>query len=154
MESLDGERVVFADESDECFDTIVFATGYRIDFPYLPEPLGRGRAIEFPLYRRILSPYAENLAFIGILDAGAGRLKIAEAQADWLGAQLSGHIKTPDRDAMWRAIDACGERRSRQRYGSSGKHTVLCDRHAYLRTLRRDLATIASYRRARAPRHA
>jgi cation diffusion facilitator CzcD-associated flavoprotein CzcO len=138
---LDGERVVFADESDGCFDTIVFATGYRIDFPYLPERLGRGRALEFPLYRRILSPHAENLAFIGILDAGAGRLKIAEAQADWLGAVLAGRIQTPDHDTMWKAIDACGERRSRQRYASSGKHTVLCDRHAYLRALQRDLAT-------------
>jgi dimethylaniline monooxygenase (N-oxide forming) len=141
VERLDGERVVFADESDESFDAIVFATGYRIRFPYLPERLGVGRAMEFPMYRRILSPHAENLAFIGILDAGVGRLQVTETQADWLGAQLAGRIETPDRDTMWRAIDACGERRTRQRYGSSGKHTVLCDRHAYLRVLRRDLTT-------------
>jgi cation diffusion facilitator CzcD-associated flavoprotein CzcO len=141
VEGLDGERVVFTDGSREPFDTIVYATGYRINFPYLPEQLGRGRAVEFPMYRRILSPYAENLAFVGILDAGVGRLQVTETQADWLGAQLAGRIKTPDRDTMWKAIDACGERRSRQRYGSSGKHTVLCDRHAYLRVLRRDLAT-------------
>jgi hypothetical protein len=96
------------------------------------------------MYRRVLSPHAENLAFIGILDAGAGRLKVTETQADWLGAQLAGRIETPDRDTMWKAIDACGERRTKQRYGNSGKHTVLCDRHAYLRVLQRDLATIGN----------
>jgi dimethylaniline monooxygenase (N-oxide forming) len=139
VERLDGERVVFADGGEEPFDAIVFATGYRINFPYLPEPLGHGRAMEFPMYRRILSPHAENLAFLGILDAGAGRLQITETQADWLGAALAGRIEIPDRDTMWRAIDACGERRSRQRYASSGKHTILCDHHAYLRVLERDL---------------
>jgi dimethylaniline monooxygenase (N-oxide forming) len=140
VERLDGERVVFADGAGESFDTIVYATGYRIEFPFLPDPLGRGGTVEFPMYRRILSPHAENLAFIGILDAGIGRLKVTETQADWLGAQLAGHIQTPDRNTMWRAIDACGERRTRQRYSSSGKHTVLCDRHAYMRVLKRDLA--------------
>jgi dimethylaniline monooxygenase (N-oxide forming) len=140
VERLDGERAVFADGRSEPFDAIVYATGYRIDFPYLPAPLGRGRATEFPMYRRILSPHAENLAFIGILDAGVGRLRVTETQADWLGAQLAGRIQTPDRETMWKAIDACGERRTRQRYGSSGKHTVLCDRHAYMRVLERDLA--------------
>jgi hypothetical protein len=147
VERLDGERVAFADGSEEAFDAIVFATGYRINFPFLPEPLGRGRAIEFPMYRRVLSPHAENLAFIGILDAGAGRLQITETQAKWLGASLAGHIEIPDRDTMWRAIDACGERRTRQRYGSSGRHTVLCDRHAYLHVLERDLATDRRARR-------
>jgi hypothetical protein len=141
VQRLEGERVVFADGSEETFDAIVYATGYRIDFPYLPAPLGRGRAIEFPLYRRILSPHAKNLAFIGILDAGIGRLKVTETQADWLGAVLARRIEIPDRDTMWKAIDACGERRTRQRYSSSGKHTVLCDRHAYLQVLKRDLAT-------------
>jgi cation diffusion facilitator CzcD-associated flavoprotein CzcO len=142
VERFDGEHVVFADASDEAFDTIVFATGYRINFPYLPESLGRGRALEFPLYRRILSPHAESLAFMGILDAGPGRLQITETQAGWLSAVLAGRITTPSRDAMWQAIDACGERRTKQRYASSGNHTVLCDRHAYLRVLKRDLKTI------------
>ncbi|HEX4837626.1 MAG TPA: hypothetical protein VFV03_03780, partial [Solirubrobacteraceae bacterium] len=92
-------------------------------------------------------PHSKNLAFIGILDAGAGRLKIAETQAKWLGAQLAGHIETPDRDAMWRAIDACGEPRTRQRFNSSGTHTILCDRHAYLTVLRKDLASTPNFSR-------
>ncbi len=40
---------------------------------------------------------------------------------------------------MWEAIDTGGERRSRRQFGATGRHTILCNRHAYLRTLDRDL---------------
>lgn len=139
IERLEGERVAFADGSSEPLDAIVFGTGYRIDFPFLPERLGRGEGFDFPLYRRILSPHADGLAFIGILDAGIGRLQVTETQVEWLSAVLAGRIELPARDARWRAIDGCGERRTRQRFASSGSHTVLCDRHAYLGVLGKDL---------------
>jgi PPOX class probable F420-dependent enzyme len=40
---------------------------------------------------------------------------------------------------MWRAIDAGGEPRSRRQFAATGRHTILCNRHAYLRLLARDL---------------
>jgi hypothetical protein len=139
LAKLDGEGVVFADGSRELVDAIVFATGYRVDFPFLPAQLGRGEGQQFPLYRRILSPHNDELAFIGILDAGAGRLQIVERQGEWLARLLSGELALPSREDRWAAIDACGEPRTRRRFGSSGAHTTLCDRHAYLRVLARDL---------------
>ncbi len=137
---VEGKAVTFADGSREEIDAIVFATGYRVAFPFLPEPLGRGESQRFPMYRRILSPHAENLAFIGILDGGAGRMEIVERQARWLAEALSGRLTLPSRAQMWASIDAGSEARSSQRFGGGGAHTTLCDRHAYLRTLNRDLA--------------
>jgi len=139
VSSLAGERVVFADGSEEEVDTIVFATGYRISFPFLAGDLGRGRGWEFPLYRRILAPNAPGLAFIGVLEPGPGLFAIVERQATWLGEVLVGRLRVPDRERMWQAIDAGGERRSRRQFGSTGRHTILCNRHAYLRALSRDL---------------
>jgi dimethylaniline monooxygenase (N-oxide forming) len=137
--NLDGEHVTFADGRREAVDAIVFATGYRVNFPFLPDRLGRGDGQQFPLYRRILSPYADNLAFIGILDAGPGRLEIVERQTQWLTEVLSGRLTPPPRAQMWATIDAGNERRSYRRFGGGGAHTTLCDRHAYLRVLSRDL---------------
>jgi dimethylaniline monooxygenase (N-oxide forming) len=139
LTTLDGEHVTFADGSREAIDAIVFATGYRIDFPFLPPRLGRGEGQQFPLYRRILSPHQDDLAFIGMLDLGAGRLQIVERQAEWLGRLLGGKLTLPPLQDRWAAIDACGEPRTRRRFGSAGAHTTLCDRHAYLRVLARDL---------------
>ena len=134
-----GDRVVFADGGDEPVDAIVFATGYRISFPFLPAELGRGSGWEFPLYRRILSPRAPGLAFIGVLEPGPGLFEIVERQSEWLAAVLARRLRLPDRERIWSAINAGGERRSRRQFAATGPHTILCNRHAYLRTLNRDL---------------
>ena len=138
IRAVEGDRVTFADDSEARVDAIIFATGYRINFPFLDENLGRGRGWEFPLYRRVLSPHADALAFIGILEPGPGLLEIVERQVEWLGEVLAGRLPVPRRERMWRAIDA-GERRSRRQFARTGLHTLLCNRHAYLRLLARDL---------------
>jgi cation diffusion facilitator CzcD-associated flavoprotein CzcO len=143
---LEGEHVIFADGSRDEVDAIVFATGYRVSFPFLPDPLGRGDGQQFPLYRRILSPHADNLAFIGILDAGPGRLELVERQAQWLTEVISERLVPPPRAEMWASIDAGNEPRSFRRFGGGGAYTTLCDRYAYLRALNRDFAKPSNHR--------
>ena len=137
--ALAGDKVFFSDGSQERADAIVFATGYRTSFPFLPEHLGRGQGWEFPLYRRILSPDVPGLAFIGVLEPGPGLFAIVERQSEWLAEVISGRVTVPGRGPMWDAINAGGERGSRRQFATTGRHTILCNRHAYLRTLARDL---------------
>lgn len=151
ISALAGEEVVFADGSRARADALVFATGYRISFPFLEEDLGRGRGWEFPLYRRILSPHAPGLAFVGVLEPGPGLFEVVERQAQWLAATIGGELPIPEQRAMWPAIDA-GERRSRRQFAPTGRHTILCNRHAYMRVLGRDLRRSASGARRTRPR--
>jgi len=139
VSALAGPEVVFADGSRMPADALVFATGYRISFPFLDPELCHVRDWEFPLYRRTLSPLAPGLAFVGMLEPGPGLFEIVECQAQWLAALITGQLPVPDKRAMWRAIDRGGERRSRRQFAQTGRHTILCNRHAYLRTLERDL---------------
>jgi hypothetical protein len=136
---LAGENVIFNDGSETSADAIIFATGYHINFPFLPERLGRGDGWQFPLYRRILSPHAAGLAFIGILEPGPGLLEIVERQGAWLAEVLAQRLPVPGQEQMWRAIDSGGERRSHRQFSATGPHTLLCNRHAYLGALNRDL---------------
>jgi cation diffusion facilitator CzcD-associated flavoprotein CzcO len=136
---LAGDRVVLDDGSQVAADAVIFATGYRINFPMLPAELGRGHGWQFPLYRRILSPHAERLAFIGILEPGPGLLEIVERQSEWLGEALAERLMLPARERMCQVIDAGNERESRRQFGATGPHSILCNRHAYLRSLKRDL---------------
>jgi dimethylaniline monooxygenase (N-oxide forming) len=142
LDRLDSEFVAFTDGTKARADTIIFATGYQINFPFLPAPLGRGDGWQFPLYRRIVSPHTEGLAFIGILEPGPGLLAIVERQAAWLGEVLAERLPLPGRKEMWRAIDGGGERRSRRQFSATGPHTLLCNRHAYLKILNRDLRRV------------
>jgi dimethylaniline monooxygenase (N-oxide forming) len=149
---LDGEYVVFNDGRRARADAIIFATGYHINFPFLPEGLGRGDGWRFPLYRRILSPHVEGLAFIGILEPGPGLFAIVERQAAWLGEVLAQRLQVPGHEQMWSAIDGGGERRSHRQFSVTGPHTLLCNRHAYLRTLTRDLRRVGGgHRTVRRP---
>jgi PPOX class probable F420-dependent enzyme len=136
--ALTGETVRFADGSEEAADAVVFATGYEIGFPFLPAELGRAHRWEFPLYRRIVSPRASGLAFIGVVEAGPGMFEIVERQSQWLAELIAGRLSLPTPRAMWSAINR-GERRSRGQFGATGRHTIFCNRHAYLRVLAKDL---------------
>jgi PPOX class probable F420-dependent enzyme len=150
--ALDGETARFADGSQERADTVIFATGYQIGFPFLPERLGRAARWEFPLYRRVVSPHAPGLAFIGVVEAGPGMFEIVERQSQWLAELIAGRISLPLPQAMWNAIDR-GERRSRRQFAATGRHTIFCNRHAYLRVLAQDLrAARRSVRRSVRPR--
>src|SRR5262249_61763620 len=50
---------------------------------------------------------------------------------------FEGAILLPDRARMWAAI-ARRERRTRRRFDDSPADSIICDRHAYVRVLRRD----------------
>ena len=118
---------------------MIFATGYRINFPALPEELGRGEGWQFPLYRRIISPHVDGLAFIGILEPGPGLLEIVERQGEWLGEVLAGRLPLPSARPDVAGHRCRSERRSHRQFSATGPHTLLCNRHAYLRSLARDL---------------
>ena len=110
---------------------------------------------QFPLYRRILSPHAEGLAFIGILEPGPGLLEIVERQGEWLGEVLAERVCPSARDRMWQVVDAGSERRSRRQFAATGPHTILCNRHAYLRSLApRPAARALGLEESSAPRRA
>ena len=56
LESLDGDGVRFADGSREEIDVIIWATGYRISFPFLRQNSLAVEDNKFPLYRRMVKP--------------------------------------------------------------------------------------------------
>lgn len=138
IERLLDDGVRFGDGSEEPVDGIVWATGYRMSFPFLPEPIGRAEDSRFPLYRRIVSPRARGLYFVGILEPGPRLPLVMEMQSRWLAEHLAGRIALPSEDGMHAAIEAA-EPRTRRQFAARGVGTVFCDGHSYLRLLRRDL---------------
>ena len=137
VERLAGDRVGFADRTQEVIDAIIYATGYRIAFPFLPPDLVAVRGKHLPLYRHIVAPDLCGLYFIGYVDPFGGLLPIVEAQSAWLADVLDGHIALPARAEMYRAIRD-GEPRSRRRLGADPLNSLLVDRHEYVRLLHGD----------------
>jgi hypothetical protein len=142
VERLAGDRVRFADATEEQFDDIIYATGYRISLPFLAPGLVSVNGSEVPLYRRIVPPEAPSGLFLaGFVDAPGGLLPLVETQAAWIAAVVGRRLALPPTERMWRAIGR-GERRSRQRFPAETPSSIRCDPHAYRRLLRRDLRRI------------
>jgi len=138
IDRLSGDSVRFVDGSTERIDRIVYATGYRIDFPYLSSALLSAEGRELPLYRRITPPELRELYFAGFVDAPGGLLPVVETQGEWIAAAVAGSLRLPPAEQMWRAIEQA-EPRTRERFPDEGPSSVRCDPHAYRRLLRADL---------------
>ena len=106
---LAGDRVVFSDGSEAAADAVIFATGYRINFPALPAELGRGSGWQFPLYRRILSPHAEGLASSASSSRVPACSRSSSARASGSARCSPERVALPPRDRMWQ-VDRRRER--------------------------------------------
>jgi dimethylaniline monooxygenase (N-oxide forming) len=72
VERRAGDRVGFADGTEEAVDRIVYATGSRISLPFLSPLLVAPRGRELPLYRRIVPPRPPRLPAAAALRPPAG----------------------------------------------------------------------------------
>src|SRR5256714_3937551 len=138
VERLAGDRVRFVDGSEERIDRIVYATGYRITFPFLsPELIGGDEDNRIPLFRRVVPPGVPNLYFIGLLQPLGAIMPLAEAQSEWIADVLEGKAALPPPDEMKRVIER-EDGRMRKRYVRSPRHTIQVDFYPYLRAVERE----------------
>ena len=92
---FDGHKVTFSDGSSVQADVIIYATGYRSDFPFLNKELVGADANNLPLYQQIAHPMHEGLFFIGQNPVLCSMWPLAEQQSRWIAHLLKGDFKLP-----------------------------------------------------------
>jgi len=148
---FDGRTVRYRDGSVGEYDTVVFATGYQLTFPFFDAQVTAHLQIvdnTLPLYRHIVPPEVAGLYFIGIVDPHAGHPPVVEAQAGWIADVLQGKLAVPAG-----TVDA-PQRRVVQRFRNLRPNSVLIDRFGYPRLLaadRRRGAPVAARKGCEAP---
>ncbi|HAH08519.1 MAG TPA: monooxygenase [Alphaproteobacteria bacterium] len=120
---FDGSVVHFEDGSSEPIDIIVYATGYNISFPFLDPGLIPVIDNHLPLFKRIWKPGIDNLFFMGLAQPLPTLVNLAEVQAKWVAAYLSGDYVLPSQAEMEATI-ARDEARDIGRYYKSRRHTM------------------------------
>ena len=133
-----GRRTVhFADGTESPADLIVWATGYRVTFPFLDESLVAARDNDLPLWKRMVHPDLPGLWFIGLVQAVGAVMPIAEAQSQWAAEMLAGRYVLPDAAEVRSRMQADHERNKRHFYESE-RHTMEVDFDRYLWDLARE----------------
>eukprot|EP00736_Rhodelphis_marinus_P008204 Rmarinus@m.15841 len=100
--------VVLKDGSEiKNVDVVLFCTGYKTVFPFLPTPLREHDARD--RYKFVFHPELPNVAFIGCCRPGLGAIPpISEMQARWFTLFLDGKLSLPEKECMMKTI--CMER--------------------------------------------
>jgi dimethylaniline monooxygenase (N-oxide forming) len=135
---LNETEVEFEDGSQENFDAIIFATGYRTTFPFVDKAVFDPDRDVTNLYRRMISAKHPGLIFAGLFQPIGPTIPLVEIQGRWLAALLSGNIALPDAATRQREIEL-HRKRQRETYLDSERYTLEVDFKIYSRQLRADM---------------
>ena len=138
IDRIDGRTIHFSDGTAEDFDTLIAATGYLIDLPYLASDLLPVVDNAVDLYQRIAPPGLPGLYFMGMFNTNTALNMIYEYQARWIREIELGHAVLPPEDEM-RAAIAQKREWARNTYKDSLRHTIEEEVVPYRRDLRRSL---------------
>ena len=127
---LKGKQVCFTDGSVVDADVIVYATGYKISFPFFDPSFLSAPDNELPLFHRAVKPGINNLFFIGLAQPLPTLVNFGELQAKWLAEFLTGAYALPSIAEMERSI-ARDERRFLGHMVKTPRHTMQCDYDLY-----------------------
>ncbi|CAB4967483.1 unannotated protein [freshwater metagenome] len=128
---FEGSDVVFEDGSRVTADVVVYATGYRISFPFFDSEVVSAPDNRISLYKRVFSLEHPDLAFIGLIQPLGAIMPLAEEQGRLVAARLSGAYATPPVEQMRADVEAADEA-IRKRYIGSKRHTIQVDFETYL----------------------
>jgi cation diffusion facilitator CzcD-associated flavoprotein CzcO len=142
---LDGHDVHFVDGAAESFDTIIWATGFRIGFPFLDESVFDWKPTETPpLYLKMMHKRLRNLFFIGLFQPLGCIWRLADRQARIAALQIVGRLDRPaDITAQIDKEIAVSERL----FERNPRHAVEVDYHIFAGELANELALAASPQR-------
>ena len=137
IQRLDGAAVVFLDGTRTPADLIVWATGYKVSFPFLAPELVWAAGNELPLWKRTVHPELPGLFFIGLLQPVGAVMPLAEAQGAWVADTLAGRYSPPPVGEI-RTQMAREHERNKRRFYDSPRHTMEVDFDHYLWDLDRE----------------
>lgn len=137
IRELRGGELEFVDGTRERADALIYATGYKVSFPFFDPGFVSAPNNELPLYFRMLHPDHAGLYFVGLAQPLGAIMPIAEAQAKLIADAITGRYAPPSPALMRRA--ATEERDVvRRRFVASRRHTMQVDFDAFMKALRKE----------------
>ncbi|MEM1250205.1 MAG: NAD(P)-binding domain-containing protein [Acidobacteriota bacterium] len=131
--------VVFRDGSREEIDAIVWATGYKVSFPFFDAPELIPKENRFPLFKRMVKPGFENLFFLGLAQPLPTLVNFAEQQSKLAAAAVVGQYAFPSVAEMEQVI-AADEKTHMGHFYEAARHTMQLDFNTYVRDLHQEIA--------------
>ncbi len=134
------KTVVFEDGTEQDFDMIVYATGYKVTFPFLKQipAFDVEESNELRLYKKVIHPDFKNLFFLALVQPLGAIMPLAEIQSKWIAKMITGKSKTLNREEMLKSIET-DKQKMMKRYKESPRHTLQVDFFNYKGEIEREM---------------
>ena len=135
IDRFEANEVHFSDESYDTFDSVIFATGYTIDFPFFdPSLIDFKQTPNIPLYLKMIHPQWDTLYFIGLFQPQGCIWPLADHQARIIAKIISAQLKRPP--DLTTLIDK-EQKKNKQCFHQSPRHVLEVDSHRFKKQLLR-----------------
>jgi Flavin-binding monooxygenase-like len=124
-----GDRVRFEDGSVEEIDAIVYATGYKITFPFFDPEFLSAPENRLPLYKRIFVPGIDDLALVGFAQAIPTLFPFVELQSKLVARYVGGDYALPSVEEMEQTI--ADDVAKQGQWAERPRHTMQIDWYLY-----------------------
>jgi cation diffusion facilitator CzcD-associated flavoprotein CzcO len=144
--AVDGRTIKFEDGTESEFDTLIAATGYTIDLPFIAPgilPVSNNR---IDLYKRIVPPAWPGLYFAGKFNTTTALNQVFEWQAQWITEIELGHAALPPREEMVADIEAKQHWIASAYQNASPRHMIEEEHLPYRKELKRAMKRMRSLR--------
>jgi hypothetical protein len=132
--------VFFEDGTFQEFDMIIYATGYKITFPFLKHitDFDIEETNDIRLYKKVIHPKYKDLFFVGLLQPLGAIMPLSEVQSKWIARIIKGEISLPNQQKMEDLIEK-ETKKIQNRYTKRARHTLQVDFHSYKSDLEKNL---------------
>jgi cation diffusion facilitator CzcD-associated flavoprotein CzcO len=128
------DEVVFVDGKRTRADVVIYATGYRISFPFLDHDVFTSDDNKVKLYKQVVPVDTPGLFFVGLIQPVGALPPLAEQQARWVSQLLEGASLPSTGEIRAEIVSDAFERA--HRYQDRPRHTIQVDYWPYLDSIR------------------
>jgi dimethylaniline monooxygenase (N-oxide forming) len=135
-----GKTVVFEDGTEQDFDMIIYATGYKVTFPFLKHyaEFDVEENNDIRLYKKVIHPDYRNLFFLALIQPLGAIMPLAEIQAKWIAKIIKGESKLLPKEAMQQSIEE-DKQKLALRYKQTPRHTLQVDFFTYKESIEKEM---------------
>ncbi|MEQ1616328.1 MAG: NAD(P)-binding domain-containing protein [Hyphomicrobiaceae bacterium] len=137
IEHYEGRRVYFKDGSSGEFDVIVFATGYRVEFPFIESALINDAVGRPKFFAHAFHPEYDNLFAAGLIQANGSIWRLADYQGRLISRFINAQERDPAKAEWFRRVKAAGRSADKGWFVASDRHLLEANYFDYRRQLKR-----------------
>ncbi len=145
VRELRGDRVAFVDGSEEQIDVLIYATGFKISFPFIDTQYLNWRDGRPQLYMNIFHPEYDNLFVAGLIQPDSGQWGLVDYQAQVIARFIHAQRHDPTKAAEFRRRKATPrvEMDHSIKYVNSTRHYLEVEHFSYRNGLKKLIRQLA-----------